>query len=93
MLMQAPGLDTWLGLQDTALIVLMLCTGIRAAEAVAVDVDDLRARLGTTLALRIATGKGFKQRFIPYGALDRALTFADTWLDALQQDSGPVFVG
>src|SRR5690606_22508146 len=30
MLIQAPGVDTWLGLRDTALIALMLCTGIRA---------------------------------------------------------------
>jgi len=93
MLIQAPGLDTWLGLRDTALVALMLCTGIRAAEAVAVDVDDLRARLGNTLALRIKAGKGLKQRLIPYGAQDWALTFVDAWLDTIQQDSGPVFVG
>jgi site-specific recombinase XerD len=93
MLIQAPGLDTWLGLRDTALIALMLCTGIRAAEAVAVDVDDLRARLGNTLALRIKAGKGLKQRLIPYGAQDWALTLVDAWLDTIQQDTGPVFVG
>jgi len=93
MLIQAPGVDTWLGLRDTALIALMLCTGIRAAEAVAVDVDDLRARLGNTLALRIKAGKGLKQRLIPYGAQDWALTLVDAWLDTIQQDTGPVFVG
>lgn len=93
MLIQAPRVDTWLGLRDTALIALMLCTGIRAAEAVAVDVDDLRARLGNTLALRIKAGKGLKQRLIPYGAQDWALTLVDAWLDTIQQDTGPVFVG
>jgi len=93
MLVGAPGVDTWLGLRDTALIALILCTGIRAAEAVAVDVADLRARLGTTLALRVRAGKGLKQRLVPYGAQDWALIFVDAWLDTIGQDSGPAFVG
>ena len=93
MLIQAPGVDTWIGLRDTALIALILCTGIRVAEAVALDVDDLRARLGNSLALRIKAGKGLKQRLIPYGAQDWALTFVDAWLDTLQQNEDAVFVG
>ena len=62
-LVQAPGLDTLKGLRDTALIALLLCTGIRAAEAVALDRTDLRAQLGGALALKIRSGKGDKQRY------------------------------
>jgi site-specific recombinase XerD len=93
MLIQAPGIDTWLGLRDTALFALILCTGIRAAEAVALDVDDLRARLGDTLALRIRAGKGLKQRLIPYGAQDWCLTLVDAWLNTISQTQGAVFIG
>lgn len=93
MLVQSPGIDTWLGLRDTALIALLLCTGIRAAEAVALEVDDLRAMLDGLLALRVKAGKGLKQRLIPYGAQDWALTFVDAWLNTIQQKTGPVFVG
>jgi len=41
-LLRAPGIDTLRGLRDTALFALMLATGIRAAEAAALEVRDLR---------------------------------------------------
>ncbi|MCG2766986.1 MAG: hypothetical protein L6435_01185 [Anaerolineae bacterium] len=47
-LMQAPGVDTIKGLRDTALIALMLCTGLRMGEASALDVGDLRQSLGAS---------------------------------------------
>ena len=88
-----PGVDTLKGLRDTAMIALILCTGVRAAELLALDVDDLQVMFGSTLALRIKSGKGSKQRLIPYGAQDWGLTLTQQWLDRSGISSGPVFVG
>jgi site-specific recombinase XerD len=92
-LVLSPGLDTLKGLRDTAMIALILCTGVRAAEALALDVEDLRAQLGGELALRIKSGKGMKQRLVPYGAQDWGLTLVEAWLQRAGLISGPVFVG
>jgi site-specific recombinase XerD len=92
-LVLAPGVDTLKGLRDTAMIALMLCTGVRATELLALDVDDLQVMFGSTLALRVKSGKGLKQRLIPYGAQDWGLTLTQQWLDRAGILSGPVFVG
>jgi len=92
-IIQAPGLDTLMGLRDTAILALLLCTGIRAAELVMLDIADLRNRLGTVLALKVRAGKGFKQRLVPYGAQDWALTLVDAWLETAGLQEGPAFVG
>jgi site-specific recombinase XerD len=92
-LVQVPGLDTLKGLRDTALIALILCTGIRAAEAVALDIADLRTHLAGKLALRVKSGKGVKQRLIPYGAQDWGLILTEAWLDTAGLIDGPVFIG
>ncbi|MEO1443412.1 MAG: tyrosine-type recombinase/integrase, partial [Chloroflexota bacterium] len=92
-LVLTPGVDTLKGLRDTAMMALMLCTGVRAAELLALDVDDLQVMFGSTLALRVKSGKGFKQRLIPYGVQDWGLTLTQCWLDRAGIVSGPVFVG
>lgn len=92
-LMRAPGTNTLVGLRDTAMICLMLCTGIREAELCDLDVSDLRQRLGGELALLVREGKGSKQRLIPYGPLDWALVVADWWMDAAGITQGAVFRG
>jgi integrase len=92
-LMQAPGVGTIKGLRDTALIALMLCTGIRQGEASALDVGDLRQSVGGELALHVRKGKGDKSRLIPYGALDFCLAIVDRWLEAAGIEDGPVFRG
>lgn len=92
-LIQAPGLDTLLGLRDSAILALLLCTGIRAAELIDLEIADLRSHLGTALALKVRAGKGFKQRLVPYGAQDWVLHLVDEWLAAAQLTEGPVFVG
>ena len=56
--MQAPGISSLRGLRDTALMTVMVCSGIRAAEAAALHVDDLRQHLGGELSLRVREGKG-----------------------------------
>jgi site-specific recombinase XerD len=92
-LMAAPGLDTLEGLRDTAVIALLLCTGVREAELVALDVDDLRQELGGELALHVREGKGAKERLVPYGELDWVLAIVDRWLAAAGIEGGPVFRG
>ncbi len=92
-LLNAPGTDTLRGLRDTALFALMLATGIRAAEAAALTVKDLRQGLGGELALHVRGGKGDKSRLIPYGAMDWVLVVVEAWLDAAGIASGCVFRG
>jgi len=92
-LVQAPGISTLRGLRDTALMTLMVCTGIRAAEAAALHVDDLRQHLGGELSLRVREGKGGKQRLIPFGPLDWCLMYAEAWLREARVKAGPVFRG
>ena len=92
-LVQAPGISSLRGLRDTALIALMVCSGIRAAEAAAANADDLRQRLGGELSLRVREGKGGKQRLIPYGPLDWCLIYVDAWLREAGIKAGPVFRG
>ena len=92
-LVQAPGISSLRGLRDTALMTLMVCSGIRAAEAAALRVDDLRQHLGGELSLRVREGKGGKQRLIPYGPLDWCLMYVDAWLREAEIKAGPVFRG
>jgi len=90
-LMAAPGLDTLKGLRDTAIIALMLCTGIRETELCGLRVDDLKQRLGGSLALRVQQGKGGKMRLVPYGNHEWVLAVIDAWLDAATISEGSVF--
>ncbi len=92
-LAQAPGISTLRGLRDTALMTLMVCSGIRAAEAAALQVKDLRQQLGGELSLRVREGKGGKQRLIPYGPLDWCLMYVDAWLREAEIKAGQVFRG
>lgn len=92
-LIAAPGVTTLAGLRDTALIALILCTGIREAEACSLDVIDLRQTLDGVLSLHIREGKGAKERLVPYGEMSFCLAFVDAWLKAAGIESGPVFRG
>ncbi len=92
-LMTAPGVDRLASLRDTAVIALMLCTGIREAELSALDVLDLRQRLGGELALHVRKGKGRKERLIPYGELEWVLAILDRWMAAAGIGSAAVFRG
>ena len=90
-LLNAPGIGALRGLRDTALMTLMVCTGIRAAEAAALQTSDLRQRLGGELSLLIREGKGGKQRLVPYGPLDWCLMYVDGWLRGARIETGAVF--
>ena len=92
-LMGAPRTSTITGLRDTALLSLLLCTGLREAELCALDVPDLQRRLGGAPALHVRRGKGAKERLVPYGALDWVLKIVSRWLFHAGITEGPVFRG
>lgn len=82
-----------IALRDACLLELLYATGARVAELSAVDVDDL----DPTRAVVRLTGKGDRQRTVPYGVpTARAL---DVWLRVgrprlARPDSGPaLFLG
>lgn len=92
-LARSPGISSLRGRRDTALMTLMVCTGVRAVEAADLRVDDLRQRLGGELSLRVREGKGGKQRLIPYGPLEWCLVYVDGWMQSAGIGSGPIFRG
>jgi len=92
-LLRLPRIDTLAGLRDTALIALMLCTGIRESETANLEVDDLRQEVDGELSLQIRQGKGAKQRLVPYGSLDWCLVYVDKWLENAGISTGKVFRG
>lgn len=65
----------FIGVRDQALIRLMVESGVRAGEVIAMDVDDLDVKAGSAIVRR---GKGGRGRLVPFGpktaaALDRYL--------------------
>jgi integrase len=92
-LIRTPGVDRLSTLRDTAILALLVCTGIREAELVALDVPDLRQTLGGELSLRVRAGKDRQQRLVPYGPLDWCLVYVGRWLTAAEITDGAVFRG
>ncbi|MCB2209893.1 tyrosine-type recombinase/integrase [bacterium] len=92
-LLSLPGGKTLQGKRNTALLGLMLTTGIRAEEASSLVVADLRQTFGDELSLHIRHGKGNKERLIPYGDLDWILVVVENWLSSAGITFGPVFRG
>jgi integrase/recombinase XerD len=82
-LLGAPTGDDPAALRDRALLELMYACGLRASEAIGLDVRDLDLKLGV---LR-ARGKGSKERLVPIGREAVAATAA--YLDR----GRPAFVG
>lgn len=79
-MLHAPGTETLPALRDTCVLALMLCTGVREAELCALQIGDLRQTLSGKLALHVRSGKGAKERLIPYGDLVWVLAIVDRWL-------------
>ena len=92
-LVDAPGLLPLQQLRDTAIIALLLATGIREAELCALDVADLRQTVNGVLGLHVRKGKGSKTRFIPYGAFQAVLVVVDRWRELAGITEGAVFRG
>ncbi len=91
-LMDAPDSDSFIGLRDRAMLELFYSTGMRLRELVNIDLDDFH----TENQLIKVTGKGGKERLIPYGkraqfSLERFLEFRGIQLSA-KEGIGPLFV-
>ena len=73
-LMDAPANDSFIGLRDRAMLELFYSTGMRLRELVNINLDDFH----TESQLIKVTGKGGKERLIPYGK--RALSSIEKFL-------------
>ncbi len=60
---EAPGQDDFFGLRDRAMLELLYGSALRASELTGLDLEDLRLDLQ---AVRV-TGKGKKERIVPFG--------------------------
>ena len=74
-LMDAPASDSFIGLRDRAMLELFYSTGMRLRELVNINLDDFH----TESQLIKVTGKGGKERLIPYGK--RAQLSVENFLD------------
>lgn len=82
-LLEAPDLASPLGLRDRAMLELLYATGLRVSELIGLKVGQVALNSGV---LR-ATGKGAKERLVPFGAL------AADWLTRYLQQSRPALLG
>ena len=82
-LLNAPDVDTPLGLRDRAMLELMYASGLRVSELVGVRMHELDLRAGV---LRV-TGKGRKERLVPFGQE------AQHWLESYLQQARAVILG
>lgn len=63
-LMNAPDLNTPIGLRDRAIMEVLYASGIRVSELVSIKINDIDLDLGTINV----TGKGNKERIVPIGS-------------------------
>lgn len=66
--------DSWLAVRDRAMLELFYSSGLRLAELVGLDIDNLDLASGTVTV----TGKGNKTRIVPMGS--HAAEAIQTWL-------------
>lgn len=93
-LLASPGMDTLHGLRDTAIIAIMLCTGVRESEIRQLDVSDLHEVIdGNVPALHVPDKQGCVERWIPFGDMMDARDVAQDWLEATEITEGPLFRG
>lgn len=78
-LINAPGVDTELGLRDRAMLELLYATGLRVSELVDLRVLQVNLRQGVVRTL----GKGSKERLVPMGEV------AAEWLERYQHTARP----
>ena len=83
-LLQAPDVDTPLGLRDRTMLELMYASGLRVSELVGLKTVHLGLNEGVVRVL----GKGSKERLVPFG--EEAHAWLRRWLEgARQQVLGP----
>ena len=91
-LMDAPASDSFSGLRDRAMLELFYSTGMRLRELVNINLDDFH----TESQLIKVTGKGGKERLIPYGkraqfSIEKFLEFCGVQLSE-KEDIVPLFI-
>ncbi|HMN12970.1 MAG TPA: tyrosine-type recombinase/integrase, partial [Bellilinea sp.] len=94
MLLRQPGTNTLTGLRDTAILALMLGTGLREQEVIALQpshlfVSDLQDQ---RVALYVPDKPGCVERTVPFLAIE-VHEIVQQWLHAAETDDGPVFRG
>jgi integrase/recombinase XerD len=82
LLLAAPDVDTPLGVRDRTMLELMYASGLRVSELVTLKVFHLGLNEGV---LRV-TGKGNKERLVPFGEVAR------DWLQRYLADARPVLL-
>jgi integrase/recombinase XerD len=83
-LLDAPDLETPLGLRDRAMLELMYASGLRVSELVALKTMEIGLNEGV---VRIASGKGGKERLVPFGSE------AGSWLTQYLKTGRPALLG
>lgn len=87
-LLNAPDRTTLLGLRDRAILALLVGCGLRRAELVSLDVDQIQLR-DSRWVLPDLAGKGNRLRTIPVPAWVKVLV--DEWRESAGVAEGPVF--
>ncbi len=82
-LLDAPDIDTALGLRDRAMLELMYASGLRVSELVTLKTWNVGMNEGV---LRVV-GKGGKERLVPFGQV------AQQWLESYLRDARTAILG
>lgn len=64
--LHAPSRQTWQGLRDRALLALLYGGGLRVSEACGLRLEDLNLELDSSHCVLRVTGKGQKERLVPF---------------------------
>ncbi len=88
-LVDAPPREGWMGLRDRALLALLYGGGLRVSEACGLGLGDLdlEAGVGRDPGLLRISGKGGKERLVPFGG--RARERLEEWLDLGRPSRNP----
>lgn len=79
-LLQAPNLNTDLGIRDRAMLETLYATGLRVSELISLNTINLSLTEGI---IKVYQGKGGKDRLVPLGQE------AQHWIEKYMQDSRP----
>lgn len=80
--------DPLRGARDAAMLAVLYGAGLRAGEAVALDVPDFATDDAGAYALTVRRGKGRKPRVVPLPA--GAVDAVGAWIHAAELDGGPM---
>jgi site-specific recombinase XerD len=80
--------------RDTAILTVMMSTGVRAAELCNLTVEDVFQTVAKKPVVRVRKGKGNKKRLVPLGPnVKEVHDRVRAWLDIARIQKGPLFRG